>query len=193
MPLLALGAADCEALRDGWLGQPVNSWSSLAYIAAGAYVLRQGVPQARAVAVALAAVGVGSVLYHGPMPPGAELVHDGSIVALAAAVLVTWTHQAFRRPPAVALVTFGAAIAINVLTRTGEPLCRPGSLLQGHAAWHVLTAIAVALWFAPWDRRRRKARSRGVPTGDVAGTAGRVTGPDRGEAQVRRRSTRGRS
>lgn len=148
--MLALGASDCEALRDGWLGQPVNGVSSLAYVIAGAYVLRQGELLARTLAAALAAVGVGSILYHGPMSPGAELVHDGSIVALAGAVLVAWANHGFRRPPVVTLVAFGMAIAINALSRTGAPLCQPSSLLQGHAAWHVLTAIAVASWFAPW-------------------------------------------
>jgi hypothetical protein len=144
--LLALGASDCEALRDGWLAQPVNALSSVAYVVAGAYVLRRGGP--RLPALALAAVGVGSVLYHGPMTPGAGLAHDGSIVALAATVPLAWRRRSLRWPPAAAVVAGGAAIAVNLLTRTGAPLCRPASLLQGHAAWHILTALAIALWFA---------------------------------------------
>jgi hypothetical protein len=155
--VLALGASDCEALRDGWLAQPVNTLSSVAYVVAGAYVLRRGGP--RASALALAAVGVGSVLYHGPMPPGAELVHDGSILVLAATVPLAWRRHSLRWPPAVALIAGAAAIVVNILTRTGAPLCRPSSLLQGHAAWHVLTAIAIAAWFAPREGRRREDRS----------------------------------
>jgi hypothetical protein len=146
VPLFALGASDCEALGDGWLAQPVNSLTSVAYVVAGAYVLRRGGP--RTSALALAAVGVGSILYHGPMPPGAGLAHDASIVALAATVPLAWWRRSLRRPPAAAVIAGAAAIAVNLLTRTGAPLCRPGSLLQGHAAWHVLTAIAIALWFA---------------------------------------------
>jgi hypothetical protein len=42
MGLLAFGGSDCEALHEGWLGQPVNTVSSLAYVVAGAYVLRTG-------------------------------------------------------------------------------------------------------------------------------------------------------
>jgi hypothetical protein len=145
--VLALGASDCEALNGGWLGQPVNCLSSLAYVGAGAYVLRLGGPRAMPLAVALGAVGVGSVLYHGPMPPGAEAVHDGSIVALAATIVLTAAmRRSLPRPPTVALVTFGAAVAVNLLTRTDAPLCRPHSLLQGHAVWHVLTAAALATW-----------------------------------------------
>src|SRR4029453_11517443 len=40
--LLALGGSDCETVRDALLGQPVNSLSSLAYVAAGAVVLWRG-------------------------------------------------------------------------------------------------------------------------------------------------------
>jgi hypothetical protein len=152
MGVLALGGSDCEALHGGWLGQPVNCLSSLAYVGAGAYVLRRGGTGSTPLAVALGAVGVGSVLYHGPMPAGAEAVHDGSLVALAATIAVTaGVRRSLPRPSAVALAAFGAALAINLLTRTGAPLCRPHSLAQGHAAWHVLTATAVAAWLT--DRR----------------------------------------
>jgi hypothetical protein len=151
--LVALGGSDCEALRDAWLNQPVNALSSLAYVAAGAYVLRRGGPTIPA--LALVAVGVGSVLYHGPMPPGAELVHDGSILALALTIPLA------GRPPAAALLGLAGALAINQLSRTGAPLCGPDSLLQGHAAWHVLTAAALGAWFtagrAPWRWRAAPA------------------------------------
>lgn len=32
------------------------------------------------------------------------------------------------------------------LSRTGGVLCQPDSWWQGHAAWHVLTAVALGLW-----------------------------------------------
>ncbi|HYZ99326.1 MAG TPA: hypothetical protein VE575_11285 [Acidimicrobiales bacterium] len=163
MPVLALGASDCEALHDGWLGQPVNALSSVAYVVAGAYVLWRGGPRASALALGLVGVGVGSVLYHGPMPPGAEVAHDGSIVALAVAVPLGWRRRPLRWPPTAVLVTGAAAIAVNLLTRTGAPLCRPSSLLQGHAVWHVLTAAAIALWFAPrWQGSRREEEADGL-------------------------------
>jgi hypothetical protein len=149
--VLALGGSDCEALHDGWLGQPVNTLSSLAYVAACAYVLRRNGPPGAA--LGLGAVGVGSVLYHGPMPPGAEAAHDGSIALLAGAVaLVAWRRRSLPRPPAPALVALGAAVAVNLLSRTGAPLCEPGSLAQGHGAWHVLSATAAGLWLASWAR-----------------------------------------
>lgn len=177
MALLALGGSDCEALRDGWLAQPANTVSSLAYVVAGAYVLRRGGPWTPALALALASVGVGSVLYHGPMPPGAELVHDGAIAALVATVpLVWWRHGLRRRPPTLTLVAGAAAIAVNLLSRTGAPLCRPDSLLQGHAAWHVLTALALATWFRP---RRAPERSRPGSTEGQPPPPGRPPAPAR--------------
>jgi hypothetical protein len=161
VPVLALGGSDCEVLHGGLWGQPVNSLSSLAYVAAAAYVLRRGGPSGPAVALGL--VGVGSVLYHGPMPRGAGLAHDGSIAALAAAcVAVAWRRRSFGRPPVVALVALTAGAAVNVLTRTGAPLCDPESLVQGHAAWHVLTAVAVGAWLGGWQRD-------GAPEVSVAG------------------------
>jgi hypothetical protein len=154
MSVLALGGSDCEALQEGLLGQPVNAVSSLAYVAAGLWVLRRGGPAVPAVALGL--VGVGSVLYHGPMPPGARLAHDGSIIALAgAAAVVAWRRRRVPRPPLLGVAALGGAVAVYLLTRTGAPLCRPSSLLQGHGAWHVLTAVAAASWLAAWPGSTR--------------------------------------
>jgi hypothetical protein len=142
--VLGLGGSDCEALRDGSLGQPMNSLSSVAYVVAGAVVARNRGPAVPA--AALVAVGLGSLLYHGPMPPMAELAHDASVVALLVALVHTvWRHRV-ARPPALAVIAAAAGVTINLLTRTGAPLCRPGSLLQGHAAWHVLSAFACGVW-----------------------------------------------
>lgn len=77
-----MGAAvDCEAIGLGLLGQPVNALSSLALVVAGLVVLDRD----RWVAAALAATGLGSFLFHGPMAPGGEWIHD---VTLAWLILV---------------------------------------------------------------------------------------------------------
>ena len=52
MPVLGLGDSDCEALRESWLGQPINSLSSLAYLVAGAAVARRRGPAGAAAALA---------------------------------------------------------------------------------------------------------------------------------------------
>lgn len=77
-----MGAAvDCEAIGADLLGQPVNALSSLALVVAGLVVLGRD----RWVAIALAATGVGSFLFHGPLAPGGEWIHD---VTLAWLILV---------------------------------------------------------------------------------------------------------
>jgi hypothetical protein len=173
--VLALGGSDCEALHDGLLGQPVNSLSSLAYVAAGAYVLRRAGPPAPALALVL--VGAGSFLYHGPMPAGAELVHDASLLTVpATALVVALRRRSFPRPPALAVVALAAAAVVNALSRTDAPLCRPDSLLQGHALWHVLTAVGAALWLARWP-----AAGAGAAAVEVSGATHQRAGPAGGE------------
>jgi hypothetical protein len=82
-----MGAAvDCEAIGSGLLGQPVNALSSLALVIAGVVVLGRD----RWVASALAATGVGSFLFHGPLAPGGEWLHD---VTLAWLVLVVGSRS----------------------------------------------------------------------------------------------------
>jgi len=91
--VLALGGSDCERLGSGWLAQPANAISSLAYLAAGVWLLwratRPGSARAMLVAAGAAtvAVGVGSVAYHGPQPGWARTLHDGSVVWLALVVI----------------------------------------------------------------------------------------------------------
>jgi hypothetical protein len=45
-----------------------------------------------------------------------------------------------------ALALLGAGLALNVLGRTGAPLCWPTSPFQPHAAWHLLSAAAAGLY-----------------------------------------------
>jgi hypothetical protein len=160
---VALGAGDCERLHDGLIAQPVNTASALALVAVGAWLagrgLRAGARPARpttvAFGVAVAAAGIGSVDYHGPGSPAARLLHDGSLYAVAG--LVAWHEVARRvgrsRLSPRGLVAYRAALAAAAtgaacwwLGRTASPWCDPDSLLQGHAAWHLLAAAALAAW-----------------------------------------------
>lgn len=56
----------CERLGPGYWAEPVNAVTNAAFLIAAALVWRQtsGVPMARALAVVLAAIGVGSYLFH---------------------------------------------------------------------------------------------------------------------------------
>ncbi len=201
-----LGATDCEAIGAGWLAQPVNASSSLGYLLAGAWILWSADSRAEGwrtrfwLGTSLLGVGVGSVLFHGPMPSAARWIHDATIVALlalvamlVAAVMRNWPQPLTLRRWALlaglsavavgvvpglttplAVVAIAATVALESLRwrrqippdvrrhvivsaafllaaglfylmgRTGGPWCEPSSGWQGHAAWHVLTAIALA-------------------------------------------------
>ena len=143
--------SDCERIRPGLIAQPVNTVSSLAYVVAGAVLAsrarREGGPlESRRLAVAAAAVaaGLGSVLYHGPGGRWSKRAHD---TALAALVLTQGIRRlGDRRPPRRgAAVLTATASALHAASRTGRPLCRPDALLQGHALWHVVSALAVVV------------------------------------------------
>jgi hypothetical protein len=173
---VALGAGDCERLHDGLLAQPVNAVSALAYVAVGAWLLgrrqpegsgepRRGAPAGRLFGLAVAAAGVGSVDFHGPGSPAARLLHDGGLYAVVG--YVAWTEVARRVGRArgagtgvpwmglapgrrgaylAALAATAAGAACWWAGRTAGPWCDPDSLLQGHAAWHLLGAAALAAW-----------------------------------------------
>jgi len=139
----SFGHTDCERIVGGTLAQPVLALTSLAYVAAGAWALRTGPgrrdPLTRGAALALAAVGFGSVAYHGPQPTWAEKVHDLPIYALAVTLVA---GSAVRRPPRQAWrlpsAWFGAALVAGacpsssgpgrrLLVRTTSPGRSPGS------------------------------------------------------------------
>ncbi len=153
-------ASDCEAVRDGILGQPANTVTSLAFVAAGLIVLdavrrqRAGDPTRRLFGWLLVAIGIGSVLYHGPHPPGARFVHDLPILGVVAFVVfveVSARRSSERWPlPRETTVVLAVCAAAGALTwalgRTGSPLCDPDGVIQLHALWHLFAAAALGLW-----------------------------------------------
>jgi hypothetical protein len=92
--IVAMGGSDCEMIREGWLAQPANAWSSVAYLAGATYVLARHrlargwtAPPVAVGAGSLAVVGLGSFLYHGPQPAWGEAAHDVGITALLVALI----------------------------------------------------------------------------------------------------------
>jgi hypothetical protein len=160
---VALGAGDCERLHDGLVAQPVNTASALAYVAVGAWLIGRGLRADSGrgpllvFGLAVGLAGIGSVDYHGTGFPAARLLHDGGLYAVAGFVAVTEVTRRARRvawtPPRrvayrAALAAAAAGAACWWLGRTQSPWCDPDSLLQGHAAWHLLGAAALACWAA---------------------------------------------
>ena len=74
-------AADCELIGPGLFAQPVNSVTTIAFVVAGALVFARRRDR-RWVAIAVIATGIGSFLFHGPMPPGSEWAHDVTLAWL---------------------------------------------------------------------------------------------------------------
>lgn len=157
-----LGSTDCERIRPGLIAQPVNTATSLAFVAAaGVTALRsrrrgnRHSAQEIAYSTLLVLVGVGSVAFHGPQPRGAKVLHDAPIagmLALAVAMPVArrlrgrtalpgWTP---RRGAVLGSVAV-AATAAFVGGRTSSPTCCPDCVLQLHGLWHVLAAAGFAL------------------------------------------------
>jgi hypothetical protein len=82
-------AADCERITTGWAGQPVNTFTSLAFVAAAISLFGSRRPVQGAV---MLAIGVGSVAFHGPMPSWGEWLHDASVLAAVGLVIVPVVH-----------------------------------------------------------------------------------------------------
>ncbi len=100
--------ADCERILQGFWGQPANSVTTVAFVIGAVLVLRSGLVWP---GWALAATGIGSFVFHGPMPPGAEWAHD---VTLAWLLVVAGAHRSrwerWSTWPALAVI--GALLAL---------------------------------------------------------------------------------
>ncbi|MCP4434814.1 MAG: hypothetical protein GY812_04840 [Actinomycetia bacterium] len=190
-----LGDADCEDLHGGLIGQPVNTATSIGYVAAGVWLLARtrrlprgsrGVAGAYGAFVALS--GAGSVAYHGPQFAGAQLFHDLPIVGMLGLGLGVPVVRRFRGVPMIegalgprvwAAAGLGAAGGLAFLAgRTGAPTCDSGSVLQFHGLWHLCTAGAAGVWGTvlwplpdPAEDRSSPAASEGAAAGAADGAA----------------------
>lgn len=155
---------DCEALRDGFLAQPVNTLSASAFVAAAVLVVRApGSSQAdRWFALVLAATGVGSAVFHASPSPVTDLAHDAPIVALLSARPLRLTGS-----PVVAALAAAAlvgAVAAN-------------ALFVSSVAGLVAMAVYVEARRGPAASRRDAALAFLVAIGGVAWLFGRTGSP----------------
>lgn len=173
-----LATSDCETCRDGWISQPVNTVSSLAYVATGALLARdaQRLPPdarraTRVLAGTIAAAGLGSVAYHGPGGRLSRWAHDATLVAASGLLAQRDLALAFDRPPpgpaALAVVPVAAmaacsprtsaatqmgvgavAIGAAVARRVHEADQAPPSVPVDHSALGATWAVGAALHVA---------------------------------------------
>lgn len=144
-----VAVSDCEEIRPGLIGQPANTLSSLAFVAAAVPIHaaghRAGHGAWRGVAAAVALEGIGSVAYHGPGGRWSKALHDVGLIGIAVAMArVEARRRGSLRPGPVDGTLAVAAIALHTLSRTGGPLCSCRSPVQGHAVFHVLAAASMA-------------------------------------------------
>lgn len=207
---------DCERIVSGFLGQPTNALSSLAFLVSATWILiltfRRGRTTRAAplvLALAVAANAVGSFALHGPDPWWAQWTHDTAIMAVLLFIAVHafgrirgWRPTVEIGAYAIGLAAVGlglaaihgasdpfagtlaagavfgeiatvsgerrtrpsgaprsgdvargvglAAIAMGgvayLLGQSGSPLCRPESVFQWHAIWHVLVAVSLVAY-----------------------------------------------
>ncbi len=107
---------DCEAVVHVFFGQPVNSLTTAAFLIGGALVIWRS--EHTWVGIASIATGVGSFLFHGPMPPYSEWVHDFTLAWL---LLVVASHgrrwERWARLPGLLVVA-----ALIAIPGTGDPI-----------------------------------------------------------------------
>lgn len=158
MLVLAIGDTDCEALGTGWLVQPTNATSSLAYVVVAVVIAQRaqapGVDRVRSsvYAACVAGIGAGSVLFHGPQPAGSRALHDVPIL-LTVLFIVVHDLKELRGWPRKDLGAFALAGAAG----TALSLVRPGigAALTGAGA-----GVLAALEWLVYRRRRPISRAQ---------------------------------
>lgn len=111
-------AADCELIGAGFFGQPINALTTLGFMMAGLVVMLRR-PDMRWIGIGLIATGIGSFLFHGPMPPGHEWAHDVTLAWLLALVAGAGTRvERYTRLPALAVL----AVLLALFPESGDPI-----------------------------------------------------------------------
>lgn len=203
----------CEGLRDSLIRQPVNTWSSLAFVAVALWALVRLSRRTRSGRIALASaesglflgalvvVGLGSAFYHASLTFVGQVFDVSGMYLVATFILLhrlgprwnlspVWSVLGFVlangvlmaaqvTTPSLRRILFGAiliaALAVEwKSTRPGRGWlamgaglmalafaiwfidrrrlgCDPESLIQGHAAWHLLGALAAACLYRSYE------------------------------------------
>jgi 1-acyl-sn-glycerol-3-phosphate acyltransferase len=147
---------DCELRDDSFLGQDVNAWTSLGYVAGGllvaAVVVRRGLPRAfLALAAASVLAGAGSVAYHGGRGDAAQLLHDVPLLAALGFVAGWHAGRLTRRPPVTAAAALaGLAVGAGAGGLTWWLGAGPNVVVVALVA--IVVAAELAAWRAGHDR-----------------------------------------
>lgn len=165
----------CEPIADGFLREPVSTFSSLAFVVAAVVVVvlarrrRRALgplssggivePPSTAYAALVAGIGLGSVVQHGPNPIWADLAHDLPLLATLLLIIADAVADLSGRARAWwwwALSTVAIAPVIHLLPTAGD-------LTQGGVA-----VIAVLVSLVRAGRRPPLRRAIGWTVGLLA-------------------------
>ena len=100
---------------------------------------------------------------------GAAVLSEGIVLA---PLWIHWVRSRVRRSPeylGYALTSFAVGWGLWHLSNTAGPLCAPGSVLQGHAAWHLLTALSI-LFLCLYFRSECPKADGAIPDGALRDT-----------------------
>lgn len=85
------------------------------------------------------------------LPISGSLIFGIGVAVYVMIEFALWRRRrdviADRRWLAAAAAAFLIAFGVWIPSHTGGPLCNPDSLLQGHAIWHLLDAMAVGCFY----------------------------------------------
>jgi len=160
--LATIGGSDCELIHSGAIAQPFNTWSSLAYVVAGALVIvrRQAWDLDRSAVVfggLVIAVGAGSVAFHAAADAPGRWLHDTSLLG-ALAFIAGYEIGLWLRRDAGRAATATAAAALVVMGLVLIPV--PDATNIGVA---VLVLVASSAYVAHRVRERGRIGWGDVP------------------------------
>lgn len=176
----------CEPLAEGFLTEPVSAVTSLAFVLAGLLIVALGRRGGHAdaseegshrtllgYAALVAAVGVGSVVQHGPDPSWSDLAHDVPLVAVLFFVAADAVADLLGRPRRWWWWVVPTVLLLPVVL--GAP--RAGDLAQAGVAAVTIGLTLLRARVRP-ELRPRVAWAVGLlAVGGAIGTLSRAGGP----------------
>jgi hypothetical protein len=134
---------DCEAVVHAVLGQPVNSLTALAFIVGGVVIVSRS-PHVW-IGIASIGTGVGSFLFHGPMPPLDEWLHDLTLAWLLLVIAAhgrsweRWSHLPGLIAVSILVAVPGAADPVGIVLAALAIVL----VLMGDRSWSTLGPLAL--------------------------------------------------
>ncbi|MGO8998479.1 MAG: ceramidase domain-containing protein [Polyangiaceae bacterium] len=144
----------CEARLDGWIVEPANAWSSLAYLAVGAYLTararRRGDAPLLLVGTTAILVGLGSFAFHATATFFGEFADEGSMFLIGALMGTLALRRIFAWSFNQCACSFALMVATSLLV-----------LARAHGSGLVVFALQVVLAASLEIRLWRSASERG--------------------------------